>query len=136
MTGSRYGNRLDFPEGLCPTTFRYTPGTLPETVFESQNGAVSFVQYGRTFVNAKLEMDFVNITDSEAALILDNYQQMKEDVHIVFDYTGMFDPNLTTQIENGLMELRWRYDGPPQMTHVFPGVKTVSTKFIAYFYGA
>ena len=51
-----------FP-ALTPTGRKYTPGQLPETRFQSQNGATTFVQFGGYFVNAKLELTFENVRD-------------------------------------------------------------------------
>ena len=67
-----------FP-ALTPTGRRYTPGRLPETRFQSQNGATTFVQFGGYFVNAKLELTFENVRDEDAQAILVHYSSVVGD---------------------------------------------------------
>ena len=68
-----------FPDGICPTSRKYTPGIIPRTNFEAQNGATSFVYYGRQHVNATLELGFRNISDDQAAEIIRHYEGLVED---------------------------------------------------------
>ena len=129
-----------FPGCLTPTSRRYTPGTIPRTDFRAQNGATSFVYYGRQHVDAKLELTFQNISDARAADILWHYQQMTEDDFVTFlgsqnnVYAGM-EGDLRKLVEDGQMTLRWRYQDPPQITSVVAGVSTVQCRFIGYLYG-
>ena len=128
-----------FPGCLTPTTRRYIPGTIPKTTFQAQNGATSFVYFGRKHVNAKLELEFRNIPDHKAGDILSHYQQLTEDDFVTFQgstndvYKGM-DGDLRRHVEDGLGSLRWRYESPPQITSVYPGVSTVQCRFIGYLY--
>jgi len=127
-----------FP-ALTPTGRKYTPGRLPETRFQSQNGAITFVQFGGYFVNAKLELTFENVRDEDAQAILVHYRSTVADDYVTFDKNhglgGMTD-NLITQVDTGKDTLRYRYDGPPEVVSVFPGVSSVSCSFIGYLYGA
>ena len=127
-----------FP-ALTPTGRKYTPGRLPETRFQSQNGATTFVQFGGYFVNAKLELTFENVRDEDARAILVHYRSTVADDYVTFDKDhglgGMTD-NLITQVDTGSSTLRYRYDGPPEVVSVFPGVSSVSCSFIGYLYGA
>ena len=127
-----------FPS-LTPTGRKYIPGRLPETRFQSQNGATTFVQFGGYFVNAKLELTFQNIRDEDAQAILVHYGSVVGDDHVTFDIghglDGMKD-GLRNAIENGKGTLRYRYDGPPEVVSVYPGVSSVSCSFIGYLYGA
>ena len=137
---SNFGNRVPFPSGICPTSRRYTPGTLPTTNFQAQNGATTFVYFGRIHVNAKLELGFQNIRDDQASEIIEHYESIIEDAHVTFEGSqnqalkGM-SQNLRESVEDGLTALRWKYDGPPQITSVYPGVSTVQCRFIGYLYG-
>ena len=127
-----------FP-ALTPTGRKYTPGRLPETRFQSQNGATTFVQFGGYFVNAKLELTFENVRDEDAQAILVHYRSTVADDYVTFDKNhglgGMTD-NLITQVGAGKSTLRYRYDGPPEVVSVYPGVSSVSCSFIGYLYGA
>ena len=58
-------NVVDFPN-IKPTSRSYTPGRYPQLEFVAQNGAKTVLRYGNKKVDAKLTLEFTNITDSEA----------------------------------------------------------------------
>ena len=94
---------IPFPE-LTPTRRSYSPGRLPETLFKSQNGATSFIQFGGAFVDARLELQFINLLDDDAALILVHYASITEDDHAVFGERrglGGMSQNMLAQVERG-----------------------------------
>ena len=127
-----------FPS-LTPTGRRYVPGRLPETRFESQNGSTVFVQFGGAFVNAQLELTFQNIRDEDAQAILVHYRSVVGDDYVTFDANhglGGMTENLITQVDTGKDTLRYRYNGPPEVTSVYTGVSSVNCSFIGYLYGA
>lgn len=132
------GVKRDFPQ-LVPSARRYKPGRLPETVFEAQNGATTFVQFGNQFVNAEMSMTFKNIHDWEAAQILVHYRSVRENDWVEFEegrgLTGIQE-QLLDEMDKGDGALRWRYRNPPQVTSVYPGISTVSCEFTGFFYGA
>ncbi len=129
-----------------PTSRSYNPGTYPSTTFESLDGTKTHLRFGNKRVNATLTLGFSNITDGQAGLILDHY----DDVNSVWDYVkfttddgalGINDPDsgnfLTKEIVGstgtGVTEkgLKWRYSEPPKVTSVYPGISNVSCSFVA-----
>ena len=127
-----------FP-ALTPTGRSYKPGRIPETVFTSQNGASSFIQFGGAFVNAELSLTFANISDQDAADILQHYSSVVGDDRVTFgDNKGLggMGAKLQGKLEDGTGLLKYRYDGPPQVTSVYPGISTVTCQFIGYLMGA
>ena len=126
-----------FP-GLTPTSRRYSPGRLPETRMQTQNGSTVFVQFGGVFVNAELELVFQNIRDDDARQILAHYRSVVGDDYVTFDKDhglgGMTDA-LITQVDTGNTTLRYRYAEPPELESVYPGVSSVSCRVIGYLYG-
>jgi hypothetical protein len=128
-----------FPQDIPPTSRTYKPGKFPETKFEARNGAVSFVQYGQNFVNAELTLNFANINDGRAMQILQHYAEVLGDDYVTFDsnagFQGMND-ELIVGLQDGKGILRWRYSDAPEITSVYPGVSTVSAKFVGVLYGA
>lgn len=137
---------VPFPDICTPTSRRYTPGELPKTTFRAQNGATSFVYFGREHVDAQLELTFANISDYKAAQVIRHYEDLIEDQFVSFKdtengvYKGMTgnvldNTTLRGAVEDGRKTLRWKYDGPPQITSVYPGVSTVQCRFIGYLYG-
>ena len=147
-------NPKTFPT-LVPSARSYSPGTYPSTTFESLDGTKTHIRFGNKRVNATLSLSFSNITDAEAASILDNY----EEVNSVWDYVefdlavgalaGIGDlgelTDRTGQVDLDLMRymkeenskgtrpsgLKWRYSGPPSVTSVRPGISNVSCSFVA-----
>ena len=128
----------DFPN-IKPSSRSYTPGVYPQTEFQSQNGAKVVMRYGNKKVNAKLSLGFTNITDSQANEILDLY----ETVNSVYDYIAFGNSNALAGInvvnlrnkqkerDSSGFQLRYRFDGPPTVTSVRPGISNVQCKFVA-----
>jgi len=122
-----------------PTSRTYKPGKRPSTIFEAQNGATTLVEFGTQLVNAELELEFRNITDENAVLIIDNYNSITQNNWVLFEEAGGLSgmsSTLQEAIETGYQSLRWRYAKPPEIESVFPGISTVSCSFVGYFYGA
>ena len=127
-----------FPN-IKPASRSYTPGSYPQTEFVAQNGAKSVIRYGNKKTDAKLSLGFSNITDSQANEILDLY----DTVNSVYDYISFSTTNGLAGIDNnGLIfkvdeadpsgvKLRYRFDGPPTVTSVKPGISNVQCKFVA-----
>ena len=135
-----------FPSDIKPTSRSYTPGSYPQTEFVAQNGAKSVIRYGNKQVDAKLTLNFNNITDEQAFKILENYREVNSVYNFVtFDSdsglagigkTGHTTPdgslgNLAGYVDAVPLGLRYRYDGPPTVTSVLPGISNVQCKFVA-----
>jgi hypothetical protein len=142
-----------FPN-VKPSSRSFSPGEFPQTVFEAQNGAKSFIRYGNKRVNATLSLGFSNISDEKAAEIITNYVSVAgdPDKYIYFgraNGTAGLDVTLGTsnQLEDYIKGyddsqywlnpedgssggLRWRYSGPPKVTSVQPGISNVSCSFV------
>ena len=127
-----------FPN-IKPASRSYTPGSYPQTEFVAQNGAKSVIRYGNKKTDAKLSLGFSNITDSQANEILDLY----ETVNSVYDYIAFGNSNALAGInvanlrnkqkerDGSGFQLRYRFDGPPTVTSVRPGISNVQCKFVA-----
>ena len=127
---------VEFPE-VKPTSRSYRPGKFPQIQFEALNGATTTIRYGQKAFNAELNLTFANISDSKAALIIDNYKRsMATFDNITFRPVNALvglGSALTTQVEES--GLRWRYAEPPQVESVYPGISTVTCTFTAYLDG-
>lgn len=139
-----------FPQ-IKPTSRSYSPGTYPSTDFESLDGTKTHLRYGNKRVNATLQLGFSNISDQEAALIIENY----ENVNATYDYVTfkaangvsgisnatILDPPIAGQsnpasslqslVKEGGSGLKWRYSRPPSVTSTFKGLSNVSCSFVA-----
>lgn len=69
---------VSFP-ALVPSSRSYSPGVFPEQQFQAQNGAVVRVRYGNQRYSSSLSLTFANITDANAALILQNFVDVMDD---------------------------------------------------------
>ena len=56
----------ELPSRLTPTSRRFTPGIIPQTQFEAQNGATSFVRFGNVPIKSKLQLVYQNIGERDA----------------------------------------------------------------------
>ena len=139
---------INFPQ-INPTSRTYSPGDYPQVEFEAQNGVKTVIRYGKNRTNSSLRLGFNNISDEDAFLIVDNYRQ----VNSVYNYvvfssnrglagvgvtghtstTGALTNLATYMAETSVASggLKWRYDGPPEVTSVFPGRSNVECKFVA-----
>lgn len=122
-----------FPS-LKPASRRYSPGEYPQTDFVAQNGARTVIRFGSRRVDSELDLRFDNITNTEAAAILANYEAVNrtwENVTFTPQDGSVGAGALAQYIqESGGSGLRWRYSGPPTVTSVKPGISSVSCKFV------
>ena len=124
-----------FPS-VKPTSRRYNPGQYPSATFESLNGTKTHLRYGNKRVNATLQLGFSNITDADAALILDNYEEVNSDWdYVTFSSTngtvGVGSTSLSSYFKEFGSGLKWRYSQPPSVTSTFKGLSNVSCSFVA-----
>ena len=127
-----------FPN-IKPSSRSYTPGRYPQVEFVAQNGAKSVLRYGNKKVDAKLNLGFTNITDSQANEILNLYEEVNSDYDYIFftsanALAGVNSSSLVNNMaekdSNGV-KLRYRFDGPPSVSSVRPGRSNVQCKFVA-----
>ena len=132
---------VDFP-AVRPSSRSFSPGEYPSTTFESLDGTKTHLRYGNKRVNATLTLSFSSISDADAGLILANYDDVMSD----YDFVRFKDENAAIGIDGSFLKqeirddagtgktklgLRWRYDGPPQVTSVYVGRSNVECKFVA-----
>ncbi len=124
---------VSFPN-IKPSGRRYTPGVFPQTEFKSQNGTLTVLRYGNRRVDSTLSLEFRNITDEQAALILANYEQVNKTWNYVTFTKATGASGASGNLVGYLAEtngssLRWRYSRPPEVTSVFKGRSTVQCEF-------
>lgn len=130
---------ISFPP-LVPSGRQYSPGTFPEEVFTAQNGAVTRLRFGNRRVNSELSLTFSNITDANAALILQNFEAvMGGDYHAVFTSANVaagVSADLVPWIVESNSALKWKYSAPPSVQSIKPGRSTVTCSFVGELEGA
>ena len=122
------------PTNLVPSTRSYSPGEYPQNEFQALNGVKTIIRYGKYRYNSTLTLGFNNIEDSDAAAILQNYEDINSVWdEVTFNGTGVIE-GASSQMQSYFVErteLKWRYDGPPTVTSVYPGRSNVECKFVA-----
>lgn len=124
---------IAFPD-IRPSARTYTPGQFPQTEFRAQNGALSILRYGNRRVDSTLSLEFRNITDDKAALIIQNYEAVNSQNNNVTFTQATGASGASTAYSNFIREngtgLKWRYAGPPQVTSVVKNRCTVVCEFV------
>lgn len=124
---------IAFPD-IKPSARTYTPGQFPQTEFRAQNGALSILRYGNRRVDSTLSLEFRNITDDKAALIIQNYEDVNSQNNNVTFTQATGASGASTAYSNFIREngtgLKWRYAGPPQVTSVVKNRCTVVCEFV------
>jgi len=116
---------------LTPSTRNYSSGDYPVKTFTSQSGAESRILYGSRRTGMTLELQYDNLTDANAELFLDHYDETKG------TYTTFTLPASAFSGWSGNKDAidaatanSWRYDGPPQVSNVRPGISSVQIKLV------
>ena len=130
---------VNFPS-ISPSSRAYNPGVFPQTEFAANNGAVSVVRFGNQRVDSELQLVFENITDSQTAAILENYEAVNSGWDFVqFNSgtasVGVRDDDLRDFFRESGTGLHWRYREPPQVRSSFPNRQTVTCTFRGYWDG-
>ena len=118
---------MDFPD-LVPTARTFSPGNYPVKTFSAQNGVEHRMLYGSVRTQMTLSLTYANIKDEEASKFMEHFDEMAG-TFLGFalpapgqgakaGYTGNFKMNV--------VDGQWRYDEPPQLQSVFPGISTVT----------
>ena len=121
---------MAFPS-LTPTGRQFNPGDYPIKTFNAQSGAEVRILYGNQRTKMKLSLSFANITDANAELFIDHF----DEVDGSFSTFDLPDEALdgwsgTSDALQASGANEWRYESPPQIASVRPGLSTVTVKLI------
>lgn len=122
----------DFPS-LIPTSRSFDPGDYPKQEYRTLSGAVWKRVFGSVRVGMTLNLEFANITDNNAALIINHYRAQVGtivgfNIPESFIYGGM-SSSLVSAVDIS-SSVEWVYAGPPSVTSVVPGISTVSVSLV------
>ena len=124
---------MAFPT-LVPTSRSFEAGDYPVKTFKAQNGKEHRILYGSNRTNMRLSLSYANITDANAELFLDHY-------HEVQGTFGTFAIGGLDASRGGWKGNKdaigaathgnsYRYESPPQLAQVRPGISTVTVNLI------
>jgi hypothetical protein len=122
---------MAFPT-LSPTSRDFSPGDWPIKRFNAQSGAEVRILYGSQRVNAKISLGYDNISDSNAQLFLDDYDEQIGTLR-TFDLpsavrTGWSGGSESIDAPDGT---KWRYESEPAVRAVRPGRSSVTVNLVA-----
>lgn len=123
---------MSFP-ALVPSSRQFDAGDFAVKKFNAQDGAEFRILYGDKRVGMTMKLGYQNIPDAQAELFLDHYHEMQgtfQQFSIGPMARGGWAGNLDA-IGAVTWGSLWRYDGPPQIDSVYPGVSTVSVSLKA-----
>lgn len=121
---------------LVPTSRTFNPGNYAVKTYTALNGTEHRLLYGNTRTQMTLDLTFANIPDTDAAKIMNHFDEMRgtfltfllevddEGVKGGWGAAGDGDDEFRLSANKGA----WRYDEPPQLQSVFPGISTVTVK--------
>lgn len=120
---------------IRPTARNYDPGNWPVRTYNSQNGAEIRILYGSKRFNVRLSLSYENIPDVKAAEFLAHYEETLGTYK-----TFAFSPDARVALfagwtgTAGALEppvgVDWRYESPPSMVAIRPGVSSISVSLV------
>lgn len=121
---------MAFPS-LTPTGRQFDSGNYPIKTFDSQSGAEVRILYGSQRTKMKLGLSFANVTDANAELFLDHFDEVKG------SYSTFDLPAAALEGWEGTADAlqasganKWRYESAPAIASVRPGLSTVTVNLI------
>jgi hypothetical protein len=122
---------------LVPTSRTFESGDYPVKTFKAQNGAEHRILYGSNRTNMKLSLSYANITDVNAEQFLDHFDDVQGTFQ-TFELAPFADGDGARQgwggegssLGAGAQGNKYRYEGPPQVVQVRPGISTVTVNLI------
>lgn len=125
---------MAFPT-LVPSSRAFDAGNWPIKTFKAQNGAEVRILYGNRRTNMTLSLQYQNVSDANAELFLDHFDEMFG-TYSTFTLGDSISGVRTGWTGNkdalgaGAQGSYWRYAEPPSVDSVKPGISNVSIKLI------
>lgn len=121
---------MSYP-ALAPTSRSYDAGDYSYKTFVAQNGVEVRILYGDKRTGMRLDLGYDNIADTEADDFITHYDETKGGF-TSFTLPAAFRAGWTgnTGAIDAAIGNQWRYDGPPQIASVRPGISSVTVKLV------
>jgi len=120
---------MTYPQ-LSPSSRNYVPGDWAQQKYKAMSGAETRIRYGDKRTDARLTLQYQNVDDTEADDFLTHYdsvfgtfQAFTLPTEVLAGWTGSnYIPNVSA--------MQFRYEGPPQVRSVRPGISTVAVELV------
>ena len=123
---------MAFP-ALTPTSRSFDPGDYPVKTFKSQSGSETRILYGSERTNIKMQLSYANITDADAELFLNHFDEVQGTFQ-TFSIGGTASTKGGWKGDGVSLSAvgsnNYRYESAPQLTQVRPGISTVTVNLI------
>jgi hypothetical protein len=114
---------------LKPTSRQFSPGDYPVKTVRSQSGVETRILYGSQRTGMSIDLGYENITDAQAELFNTHYDEVKGSFQtFVLPSDVRAGWNASASTLDAVGGNAWRYDSPPSITSVKPGVSSVQVK--------
>ena len=122
---------MEFPS-LVPSSRSFDPGNYAVKSFSAINGVEHRLLYGSVRTQMTLQLSYDNIPDEEAAQFMAHFDAMAG------TFLGFYLLTENTEVKGGYAGSAtfkmnanggaWRYESPPTLRSIRPGVSSVSVK--------
>ena len=127
-------SQLPYPP-LTPSSRSISVGDYPIKKYKAMDGVEVRILYGSQDSGAVMQLTYQNITDELASDFVRHFRSTKgtfEQFPVAQEVYNGWDGDTTVgpdQIFRG-EKARWRYDGPPTIANVRPGISTVQISLV------
>ena len=121
---------MNFPD-IKPSSRTFDPGNYPVKAFKAQNGVETRILYGDKRTDMKVSLTYANISDAVAQEFLDHFDAVKgtfQAFRVLAGTKSGWEGSATAISVPGLAS--YRYEGPPQIAQVRPGISTVTVSLV------
>jgi hypothetical protein len=113
---------VPFP-AIKPSTRSFKQGTFPTKIYRALSGATIKRNFGNRAFGFELQLEFQNISDASAALILKHYSDTQGGFQR-FTLSSELFAGMTAELRGyaeSASTIRWEYASPPGVSSVAPG---------------
>ena len=121
---------MAFP-AYAPTGRSFQAGDYPYKSFQSQSGKEIRILYGDKRTGMTLDLSYDNIADTQADDFIAHYDETKGGFSS-FTLPAAFRTGWSgnTAAIDAAVGNQWRYEQPPAITSVRPGISSVTVKLV------
>jgi hypothetical protein len=116
---------------FAPTSRSFAAGDYQYKTYKAQNGKEVRILYGDKRTGMTLDLGYDNIADTAADDFIAHYDETKGGF-ASFTLPDAFRTGWTGDAAaiDAATGNQWRYDGPPAITSVRPGISSVTVKLV------
>lgn len=125
---------MGFPT-LAPSSRQFSLGEFPVKTFRAMDGYEVRLLYGSKLTKNQMSLTYNAIPDQSAELFIKHYEDMRGSFE-AFEFVDQKGPKTGWGADPQFIGAarygnKWRYEKPPTITSVRPGVSNVSVSLVA-----